>query len=215
MAVTVAEIIEGARDFHASLDPHAHPDSVFIRFLDRYHKRLVLKVAQINPDEISSFQTISLPLATFDNGAAANDAHQYYSGKAFFLNASDLWDRVEILPWESRDRPTYFPAVSLVNGVIRLHGVAEDWTAYGSLELRYVPMTTKLDDGADTIVLPDTALDCLSLAAAHFGMRRQPEQPYKTFFAELRAEWMEAEGLFLGEIAGRMRAHNSQINEVW
>ena len=215
MAVTVDEIIEGARDYHASLDHFMHPSQVLIRFISRYHKRLVLKVAQINPDELALFQTVALPLAVFDNGQPALAAHQYLSGKAFFSNAPELHERLEQIPWEAREQRSYFPAYSWLNGALRLHGVEEEWTLYGSLEVRYVPMTADLTVGADTIVLPDTALDCLTAGAAHFLMRRQPEQPYKTYFAELRAEWKDAESTFLGEIAGRKKFYYAQVNEVW
>jgi hypothetical protein len=215
MAVTVAQIIEGARDYHASLDPYIHPDQVLIRFLDRYHKTLVLKVAQINPDELSVFQDITLPLADFDTGEAAEAAHQYLSGKAFFLNDTDVWDRLEHLPWESRGRRIHQPAYSVLNGFIRLHGTAADWTQYQSLEIRYIPMTTTLAVVTDPIVLPDTALPCMTAGCAHFLMRRQPDQPYKTYFSELRAEWKEMEITFLHEIAGRKKGQLSQVNEVW
>jgi len=217
MAVTVAEIIQGARDHHASLDPHAHPDSIFIRWIDRYHKRLVGKVIQINPDQICLFQTITLPLSDFDAGEAAVAAHHYLSGKAFFRNTTDLWDRLEKIRWESRGRHVHAPVYSIVNDTIRLHGVAADWTQYSSLELRYIPQTTILDDDTDPIILPDAALDCMTLGAAHFAMRRQPEQPfrYKTYFAELRAEWLEAERTFLGEIAAVKQTELSQVNEIW
>jgi hypothetical protein len=215
MAVTVADIIGGARDFHTALDPFTHPDSVAIRFLDRYHKRLVLKVAQINPDELSLFQDISLPLGDFDAGEAANDAHQYFSGKAYFANAATLYDRLELVGWEARGQRIHHPAYSWVNGQIKLLGVAADWTLYSSLELRYIPMTADLAAGTDPIVLPDTAEDPLTAGVAHFLMRRQPDQPYKTYFQELRAEWKEAESTFLGEIAGRKKSYYGQVNEVW
>lgn len=215
MAVTVADIIEGARDYHAALDPYTHPDKVAIRWLDRYHKQLVLKVAQINPDELALFQDVSLPLADFDAGEATNDAHQYLSGKAFFQGQTNLWDRLEKLPWESRGRRIHHPAYSIINATIRLHGVAADWTQYDSLEIRYIPMTVDLSDGADLIVLPDTAEIPMTAGCAYFLLRRQPEQPYKGYLAEIRAEWQGAENVFLGEIAGRKKTELSQVNEVW
>ena len=215
MAVTVAQIIEGARDHHTSLDPFTHPDAVGVRFADRYHKRLVLRVVQINPDLLAQFDDVTLPLADFDTGQAADAHHQYLSGKAFYLNNSDLYDRLELLPWEARNRGVHFPAYSLVNGNIKLHRTANDWTMYGSLEIRFIPMTATLTGLTSAIVLPDTALDCMATGLAYFWMRRQPEQPFKNYLRELRSEWNDAEVAFLGEIAGRKRYYDGQINEIW
>jgi hypothetical protein len=182
--------------------------------LDRYHKQLILKIAQIDPDELSLFQDISLPLADFDAGEAANDAHNYLSGKAFFTGQTNIWDRLEKLPWESRGRRIHHPAYSWMNGTIRLHGVAADWTQYESLEIRYIPMTADLTPSS-SIILPDTAEICMTAGLAYFLLRRQPEQPYKGYLHELRSEWQNSEALFIGEIAGRKKTELSQVNEVW
>lgn len=215
MAVTVAQIIEAARGYHASLDAAFHTDRAFLGLIDSYHKRLVNRVVQINPGEFSTFQNVSLPLADFDAGVAANDFHKYLSGKAFFVADNSMWDRLELIDWELRSSRVHFPAFSILNGTIRLHGVAADWTRYSSLEIRYVPMVTTLAAETSSIVLPDTASDCMGLYAAYARMRAQPDQPYKAFLSELRAEWQEAERIFLGEIAARKQQELSQVREVW
>jgi len=53
MPVTAADVVDQARDFHFSFDPHRVPEKAAVRQLSRYQRRLAEKVTAISEDALA------------------------------------------------------------------------------------------------------------------------------------------------------------------
>lgn len=226
MAVAVTELIIAARSTHESFAPEAHPDSVCLVFLSRYHRMLMSKVIQQNPHQFSSVQTILY--ATWDaawdkgdTGVAALDHHVYMPGRANHTD-TESWDILRLAAWEARPREfrqindAHWPAYSLVGGNVYLHGDQADWDRYASIDIRYVPMTADLTL-AGVITLPDSAEQALVSSLVYHLCQRSanannPGAPNCAYFRE---DWMEAERTFMNEISGYQKHHASVTLDIW
>jgi len=226
MAVAVADIIIAARTVHEAFGFEAHPDSVCLAFLSRYHRMLMGRVASIDPESVAEVQQILK--ATWeagwdygDTGVAAQDHHIYLPGRVNHIDG-ESWDILHFSPWAARAREfrqvndAFWPAYSIVSGNIHFHGAKSNWSRYASADLYYVPMTAALAS-TDDIALPDSAESSMVAALAYHLCQRSlnANSPGAPDCALLRMDWMENERAFLYEIGDRRKASSSTTLDVW
>ncbi len=166
MAITAATVLQEARELHPAFAEKWTPDPLAWRFLGRYQRTLVSKIAVLHPDLLEETDTISLPLTPFASGHTLPDAHLYRRGISYF--SSGLKDVFHLIPWQNRPYNRLFPGGSILKGVLYLLGQATDWTAYASIDIKYVPIPALITAGTDTFVLPDYAHPTLVAATADY-----------------------------------------------
>ncbi|UCC92570.1 MAG: hypothetical protein JSW25_07850 [Thermoplasmata archaeon] len=224
MAVSVQEIINGARDTHESFTPEIHPNSVCLAYLSRYHRTLVLRIVALDPFRLAAVQSITK--ATWvagwdkgDTGVAALDHHIYMDGRANLLD-SDSWDILSLAAWGARPREfrqvndSFWPAYSVVGGNIYFHGDQVDWDRFASVDIYYVPMSPDLTL-AGNITIPDTAESAMVAGLAHFLAHRSHNSPGGPNVAALRQNWVDEERLFMDQVAGYSSRRSSATLDVW
>lgn len=217
MTLTAKQVIEAARDEHASFDDRRHPDRPLVRMLSRYQKQLLARAMERNVAPFVLVQETALPLADFDAGIAL-PAHKVIQ----HVDAVSATDparkrRVEILDWGHHADPVPFPSVFIEAGVLYLRGVANSWNEYGQLRVFYVAEPVVLTAPASTFILPDSAESALiSRTAAYMAQRGHADEQLPAadaaFFAT-RAAGVEAD--WLDEIARQRHVQLLQTREVF
>ena len=77
MSFTVADVLMAARDMNPAFTPTRHPDAVCRRWLTRYAKTLIGKIAGVRPSALSAtVTTVSLSSYVFASGTVVPDAVQ-------------------------------------------------------------------------------------------------------------------------------------------
>jgi hypothetical protein len=213
VAFTAQEVINQARELHPRFTFDQHPNVVLLNFLSRYQRRVVLRIAEINPDVILATQSITIPLLTFPT-QAINDFHYVNGFDAVYSNGTVC--RGFLVPWSLRSQNHAYPSASIVNGKIHLLGTAAEWAQYATIEVYYVPMAASITGLASNLLLPDTGLDVCVLATGDYMASRTIGDPNSDPERRaLQAQFKEAEALFLSEIGARKRAHFTSTVEVY
>jgi hypothetical protein len=219
--VAVSDVIERAREIHPAFGTAFNPERVLLSFMSRYRRQLVAKIAAINPDEVSTWQTISLPLAVFANGVAVADAFLWLGGDAR-PSGSTLQREVEfhLIPHAHRYSAHVWPRGWVVNGTLYLAGEATDWTGFDQISLRYVPMSADYTAGTDAIGVPDTAIDVMVYALADFMAQRTPAPRDGAMWNApdrrlIRADFQSSEDRFLSAIGLRKHGLTATTQDVW
>lgn len=214
--LVVGDVIRSARDASPTFDVRQHPDPVLLRALSRYQRELLARIIRLDPSRgVVSLDT-ALPLADFDAGIAVA-AYKYPLGAEATTTGETTAHPVNIVAY--RDRMNYRHAVYLLNGRLYLTGDAEDWVPFASVRFSYVPEPSALAMAMTTVLtlLPDAAEPCLvaylaSLMATRGGAPEGMSPPDPALH---RAQWREAEELFLDEIGRCTQAVTSQVRETF
>lgn len=217
MPLLVSQVLEEARDAHPAFGERWTPDPLVFRFLGRYQRTLVSRVAFLNPDVLQATETVPLPLAAFDDGHPLPAAHYYRRGRAIYAATGLNADPLHLVPWETRPYNRLFPAASIVAGVLYLIGAAGDWTQFSELEVYYVPIPAVGLTGASVLVLPDSAHPCVVGALTDFlaGRAAAIKDAPKVDVGRYRSDMQMAERELLREIATMRRANENLVEERW
>lgn len=216
MATAVGAVLEEARELHPGFAPTWVPEPLAIRMLGRYQRALASKIAILNPDALKEIETVSLPLSPFSDGHSLPAAHRWARGRALSSTGS-LKEPLHLISEESVPYSRLFPAAFIRAGTLFLVGQASDWTAYGSLEIPYVPIPDLLTEPADEFVLPDSAHPTLVAALADYmagrvsGIKDAP----KVDVGRYRADRDEAQRDFLKEVTTQRQARENLTEERW
>lgn len=174
--MTVAELIDEARDFHPSLTKQSTPDVLCMRALSRYQRRIASKVTALDEDALATPVTVSgvnLLTAVADRTGIVLPAHLYLLNPVYAVH-TDSGGRIEV---EITDRATRntegawrFPAAYVLNGTLYPLNLMDvlgttygthGWEYYGGLELVLVPLYDDLTGPTDVLQIPDVCRDAL------------------------------------------------------
>jgi hypothetical protein len=176
--VTVAEILDESRDFHASFTKQNVPDVPCMRALSRYVRRLAEKVTQADEAALAVQETVSSADLLVDH-ASRNDAIR-------FPCASVLGQR--LYPLNLYD----------IGGTsFGMHG----WEDFDGMELLLVPLYDDLTLPTSVIGLPDACRDALVCNLALFMAGRTARTA--SDLPLLPAQAMDAEAMAIATLAGQ------------
>ena len=221
MAFTVADVVLAARDLSPAYTPQRHPDAICWRFLTRYGRTLLGRIAQLRPSALpATVTTVPLPLGTFGSGVPVPDDLLLLSVSARPMARRDDSARVpvELLPAGQRlTRSTRLPWAVREGATVFLSGTAADWTAFDLLELRTVAMPATLANGAATVPLPDDALDVCAQQLGAFLASRVAQQPDGDKVSPRAAQDAadKAEATFLDRLTNQGRAEVITMRRVY
>lgn len=216
MTVTAGDLIDAARDQHASFDYRRHPDPLLLRALSRYHRELCMKAVHAHETILAIVAPISLPLANFSAGITL-PAYQYlHGGTVVPISGTDGSLPLTLVPWGNRFQDSRFPSAYVLKDVLYLRGVATDWGPYATINLFYTPIASELTALTDTLILPDTAIGACRDYLASFMANRghaDPSMP-KLNAADFMARYLESEKLFLDDVFLQRGNEDNRIREV-
>jgi len=215
MAYTVEDVITNARDQHAAFDPERTPDTILLRELNRYVRRLVFLISERDSSRFADETNVTLPLSVHDDGVTL-PAFVIWQGASLNCSQLDAQTELKIVPYRKRHEPGVAYPAYIHGGVLYLIGNEEDWSQFDSLDYSLVPEPTPLAALGDTVVLPESALEVCSGRLAFYMARRTPvyenaPMPYREF----GEWWKESEADFLVEMATHNRTEENYIREVW
>lgn len=180
MSFTVADVLMAARDMNPAFTPTRHPDAVCRRWLTRYAKTLIGKIAGVRPSALSAtVTTVSLSSYVFASGTVVPDAVQVldaYVHRAGY--PADALSKVDLPPaGDRRARTQRLPAGWLDGAKLFLAGEASDYAVFDNLIIRSVAMPTVGGVASDVLPLPDDALNVCSTQLAGFLALRHAQGP--------------------------------------
>lgn len=217
MPFTAQEAIDQAREKHRALTDAQSPTRAALNALNRYVRRLRWELSRINPDRYASTQTISFPLATFDNGAALTDPDAVILGGTITYSNTDQENELTIVPWANRLQPGQGPAAYIVDGTMFFVGEEEDWSEVASVILRYHTVPTDAAQESSSVDLPDEALEPCVDYVAKWMANRGPLDTKITPRDQQRLtdEHALSERTFLDQIGKQHRRKTFVVREVW
>jgi hypothetical protein len=212
--VTVAELLDEARDFHPSFTRQNHPDPVVMRALSRYVRRMAAKITEI--DETALAEPVEVDAATLlaaitGRTGIALDPHLMVLQPIHAVRELDgIRVPVDLVDLATRNQVRVpYPAASLAGGKLyplNLMDVAGDtydahgWEEYTGLELMMVPLPVAFTGPTDTVTLPDACMDAivhhLALFMAGRGKGALAELP------SLPTQVGDAEAMAISAVAG-------------
>jgi hypothetical protein len=179
--VTVAEILNESRDFHASFTRQNVPDVPCMRALSRYVRRLAAKIADADEAALAVQETVDsadLLAAVTGRSGITLPAHLLLLRPVHVVRTEDgVRMPVDLVDHASRNDVKRFPAASLLGGKLyplNLYDVMgttygeHGWEDYGDLELLLVPLYDDLTGPTDVIGLPDVCRDAMVCNLALF-----------------------------------------------
>lgn len=218
-SLVAKDLIQSARDEFASFDDRRHPDTVLVRALSRYQRRLVPRIIQLNRTVMTQELVQTLPLANFDAGITLLD-YKYPAGVEVETvpEESGLSVRkfqVELVAWEARFR--FHLGAYIRNNVLYLTGSSRDWLGFTKVRFYYMPEVEKLTGTTSVLVVPNAAEPCLvaflaSVMAQRGTTDKELEKPDAAWF---RGAWREAEDEFLDEMGRHSQAVTSVIHDAF
>lgn len=180
MSLSVAQVINHARDLHPALSPQNAPVPVAIRALSRFQRGIVAEITKRVPAWLAVLAEVDMSTVTLDDGVALGtlipagwlDALQ---GSVTFAN--DRKRKAVFVPWEQRDIPTVFPSFTLRDGTLFFIGRQAEWGQVSTFTLSYTGLPDDLETPASLFVLPDDARECLAEMLASEWLGRMVDQP--------------------------------------
>lgn len=184
MSLTVATIVNNARDLHPALSVQNAPLPIALRAISRFEGDLVRDITSRVPGFLAKQVDVTLPLAVFENGVNLTTlipAGWLDLTDGFFLYSiapnPARTKRAGNIPWEQRDMPYMWPAYSVRDNVLYFLGSDANYAQFSKFTLTYTPLPAALATGASVTVLPDDALDCLAALLAAFWLKRLVGNP--------------------------------------
>lgn len=189
MSVSVATVVNQARDVHPGLSPAAAPVNVAYRQLTRFSRDLYENIARRVPGYLVTSANIALPLAAFPNAGTLTSlipgGWKDLLDLVFTYSTTPVTPAqtvtAKFVPYEQRDMPQSVPAWSVEGDQIVFLGAVTDYTSFSSATLTYTPAPPMLAAPTDLVCqsggLPDDALDCLAAMLAAFWLGRLVDDP--------------------------------------
>jgi hypothetical protein len=214
-------MVLAAREEDGSFTPVRHPDGTVRRALARLQRHLIGQIVRVDKRAITATLEVTLPLATFADGAALDDP----PGTALDITAIhtplDMWVTGETLArplytidWSDRHRITNQRGCWFRSGRIYLTGDADLWSDVARITVTYTPSPQAVDED-DDLVLPITAENAVIKGlAAYMAGRSKPgeiSRPKNDFLQDAQA----AETLWMDEARRRVGVVVTQTREDW
>lgn len=208
------DAINSARDLHPAFDKRSTPDVVALRHLALYQQDLLAKIAETKLDRLHVSQTIPLPLAHFDDGAQIDPYLRVHGGKVLWNTTT--FPTLQPAPLEIVEYPlrldyvldTSKPAAYIEAGVLKLLGVAQDWTDFATIVLDLFPQGPEVIGIDDQMLLPGSPMRaCVASLGLFMGGRAIPPVT--------PAVDAGAQDSYIDEVTERRRAVVGTIRETW
>ena len=184
MALTVATIINNARDLHPALSVQNAPVPVALRAISRFERGFIREIATKVPAFFAKQVDVALPLAVFADGvdlATTIPAGWLDLTDAFFLYSiapnPARTKRAGFIPWEQRDMPYSWPAYTLRDNVLYFLGSDANYAQFSTFTLTYTPLPAPLTTEQSVTILPDDALDAFAALLAGTWLMRMVGSP--------------------------------------
>ena len=177
-----SDLLDEARDFHASFTKQQVPDRAALRALTRAVERIVQQVAAITPEALAEVvdvpQALVATAASTRTGIALGDHVLLLKPVRAVLANSGV--RVKVDTPDHATSHTWgvvkFPSATLLGGKLYPLNLADlntnstehGWDAYDGLEVRMVPVPAELSLPTDTVPLPAVCRPALVMAVALF-----------------------------------------------
>lgn len=215
MALIAGDVIDTARDWHASFSVRDHPDKGLLRALGACERDLLQRALQVNEDYSRVVASTALPLATFATGIAV-PANLMIHGAEYVDNTGRAHD-IDLKPMMYRDDPAHPLTLYLGDDVVYLRGTAQDWNGLTAINIIYTPEPVMPATLAATLTLEEDARSALTAYLVLMMARRgtlRTDIPKPDVRAALL--WYErAEKEFLHAIANRRAGQTFGVRETW
>jgi hypothetical protein len=220
MTILASQVVDVVRDLHPAFTPEDFPAKLLRRALERAQHQLVSQIVRVRPSALAvTAQLTALPLATFANGIAL-PAGRLYVREVIAQLASDATFTgsvpVNLVAPTTVYTPPSFPSAAIDGNTLVLGGVAQDWTSYASVTVKYIATPT-LPLDATALVLPDDAMDACVQAVAAFAALRAVGLPGPIDIDPVEYQQLasDAASAFLTRITNQGKAEALRILEVW
>lgn len=211
MALTVADVINHARDQHPSLSPLNAPNQLAYRYLSREECDIFDQIFRRVPGMLAKQVVITFPLVDFAAGIDLTTVipEGWKDLTDLFLMYASVptqpnMIRATFKPWEQRDIRGQLPAYTLRDEVLYFLGNDTDYATFASATLTYTPQNADLTADTDTFQVTADARETFALGLAAFWMRRLIDDPaYKCTvgaYREVKAAYDEEKTRFLSRI---------------
>ena len=184
MAIPARDIIDEARDYHASFDPETHQDKMLLRVLSRaerdvYQKALELADELVTVPEVITLAQITAALAN-DAGIAISTNILVSSGECHIVGTLKKMPLTTLAGVHRSDPPYPWRPTAWIEGedlvlldLRRFGGDTTGWENVEQITLQIVPAPTQITDVADNVTLPDIARSALVDSLVAFMAKRK------------------------------------------
>ena len=206
-------VIDQARDLNPLFTPEIHPKRTLRRELSRYQRQLLAKLLLSRKQDLFVLETISFPLATFEDGhTIASELLHVHGGDVWYDSDGNVKAELSIVPWEHRFGSMPWPAATWDGQVIYFLGVETDWSTVSQIVLRISTTPAAIDDPTVASSLPDYAEEVVVARLAYFMAKRTPEKVDVSIY---RVDARDAEADFLRAASAKNRVVKSRVREVY
>lgn len=210
MAITAGEVINLARDAHASLSVQSTPKPVMLRRISEEQRTLFDMIFSRVPGLLAQVLTVPLPLADFDAGI---DLTTEIPGGWKDLTPSAEFQfsdrpppagvvKVGFVPFEQRLQSRSLPAITFRDNTIFLLGSANNYNQFSEVRIPYTPIPADVTAETSVLELPDDARGVLAARLASVSLRRLVGNP---LYGVSMAMWREYDGDAAGATSSFLR----------
>lgn len=180
--LTVAQIVNEARDFHPTLSKQNAPLMVALRALSRFQRRFVTEIAHNVPAWGATEIAVAFPLASFDAGVdlgvlIPGGWVDLLDGYFTYLQSPSRRVKGEFVPWEQKDMLAVVPAYTLRSNVLYFLGGEPSYASIANFYLTYTPLPVALTTEQSVTVLPDDSLEAFAALLAAEWLKRMVGNP--------------------------------------
>lgn len=216
-----SEIILNARELDSAFEPSRHPEGALLRALARIQRRLIGQLVRVEPQAVTATLEITLPLATFADGAPLEDGLGDPLDITMVHTPLDLWltgdtqpRRLDLIDWSDRHRVVYQRAAWIRSGTLYLSGNENMWSDATKIAVTYTPTPQSVLIDAD-LVLPLTAEDALTKKLAAFMASRSKDAELEKPRSAYVQDALDAEQEWFDETRRKIGATVTQTREAW
>lgn len=230
MTLTVAQVIDEARDHHAALSETNAPSKLLLRELRRGLRELFTQIAPRVPEFVALSVSVDVATIDFTTGAAVDLGTLIPDGWLDLTQVSFTWTTApspgasrpvvaKLVPFQQRGRSPGLPAVTFRDNVLYILGPESVYAPrFGTMEIQYTPNPEAVTLSGDIPALPDDVIDCLGLRLAAFGVSRLRGNPSFDIDQEavdsMRAESKEATRAFLRRVYRLSQRQDHRMRDV-
>lgn len=187
MAITVARILNRARDQHPALSKVVTPLPLACRYLTDCVQELTGELVTLMPALVAVDLVVPLPLADFAAGINLTDEIpggwlDPLEGSFTYVNSgapASTTPGVNV-PWEQRNMRQRIPSFTLRNNIVYFLGAEQFYANFSAFTLTYTALPADFDGSSAEIPLPDDAGIALSrILAAWFLGRLLGDPQYR------------------------------------
>ncbi len=190
MAITVARVLNRARDQHPALSKVVTPLPLACRYLTDCVQELTGELVTLMPALVALDLEVALPLATFADGIDLTD--ELPDGwldpleGSFTYSANGSTALAPFIPWEQRNIAQRVPSFTMRNNVIYFLGAEQFYANFSLFTLTYTALPADFDGSSAEIPLPDDAGIALArILAAWFLGRIAGDPQYRVDRADV------------------------------